>query len=364
MRLIPFCAALLWLNHPFLSAATVPIITLDQQQALGIHTTTPVADDVAVRTTAIGIVQQAPNARWTVARPYALQVKQLHVKVGDSVKQGQILADIFVPELQKLEHQYHNALSSAHLAQQKKQREAQLLKEGIIAPKQYEVTQTEYQQTQENALAIFTQMARMGLTESELNLLKDPNNRHLEGRITLNAPAKGKIQQISLTIGDVLDANQPLMQLVTSDALTLEVALTSDQLGQLQVGDELSLTDGTKANITYIQNRLSDAQKVMVTANFQHPSLRAGQRVSVQLNQNAVTELSSWRLPRQAIIYINNQPHVFVINREQLSAVNVELVRATREGWVVKARELNENSAVIVGGTAAAKAIFTESAAP
>lgn len=364
MRLIQLCAALLWLNHSLLSAATPPMITLDQQQALGIHTTTPVADDVAIRASAIGVVQQSPSSRWTVAKPYALQVKQLHVKVGDSVKQGQVLADIFVPELQILEHQYHNALSSAQLAQQKKQREAQLLKEGIIALKQYEVTQTEYQQAQENALAIFTQMARMGLTESELALLKDPKNRHLEGRITLNAPAEGKIQQISLTAGDSFDANQPLMTLLTSNSLTLEVALTQNQLGQLQVGDDLILTDGTKANIINIQNRLSDAQKVMVTANFQHPNLRAGQRVSVHVNQNTINELPNWRLPRQAIVYVNNLPHIFLLNEQQLSALNVELVRATREGWVVKVKDLNEKSSIIISGTAAAKAIYTESTAP
>ncbi|MBD3766466.1 MAG: efflux RND transporter periplasmic adaptor subunit [Gammaproteobacteria bacterium] len=364
MRLIQLCAALLSLNHPFLSAATLPIITPDQQQALGIHTTPPVADDVAIRTTAIGVVQQAPNSRWTVAKPYALQVKQLHVKVGDSVKQGQVLAEIFVPELQKLEHLYHNALSSAHLAQQKIQREAQLLKEGIIAPKQYEVTQTEYQQAQENALAIFTQIARMELTESELALLKDPKNRHLEGHITLNAPADGKIQQIALTVGDSFDANQTLMNLLTSDALTLEVALTLDQLGQLQIGDKLRLVDGSTAKIINIQNRLSDAQKVIVTANFQHPNLRAGQRVYVQVSQNSITELPNWRLPRQAIVYVNNLPHIFVLAEQQLSAMRVELVRATREGWVVKANELSAKSAVIISGTAAAKAIYTESVAP
>lgn len=345
-------------------ANTSPTITTEQQQALGIHTTPPVADDVAVRATVIGIVQQAPSSRVTIAKPYALQVKALFIKAGERVKQGQVLADIFVPELQKLEHQYHNAISSAHLAQQKQQREAQLLKEGIIAPKQYEVTQTEYQQAQENALAIFTQMARMGLTDAELALLKDPKNRHLEGRISLNAPAEGKIQQISLTVGDGFDANQALMTLLTNDSLTLEVALTPDQLGALQIGDSLSLVDGTKANIINIQNKLSDAQKVMVTANFQHPNLRAGQRVSVNVSQSNISELPSWRLPRQAVVYVNNLPHVFVLINQQLEALNVELVRATREGWVVKAKGLNEASAVIISGTAAAKAIYTESEAP
>ncbi len=345
-------------------AAATATLSLEQQQALGIHTTPPIADDVAVRAMVIGVVQQAPSARWTLSKPYALQVKQLYVKVGDSVKPGQVVADIFVPELQKLEHQYHNALSSAQLAQQKKQREAQLLKEGIIAPKQYEVTQTEYQQAEEDALGIFTQMQRMGLTQSELRLLKDPKNRHLEGHITLNAPAEGKVQQISLTMGESVDANKTLMTLLTSDALTLEVGLTQAQLGNLQLGDFLSLSDGTQARIINIQNTLSDAQKVMVTASFQHASLRAGQRVSVQLSETSANALPSWRLPRQAIVYINNLPHVFVVNAQALSAIKVELVRATREGWVVRAPALNEQSAVIISGTAAAKSIYTESIAP
>lgn len=363
MRFILFALSVAWLHNSCFAAA--PIISSDQQTSLGIHTTPPVADDVQVRATVMGLVKQAPNAVWTVSKPYALQVKQLSVKMGDSVKKGQILAEIFVPDLQKLEHEYHNALSSAQLAQQKKQREAQLLKEGIIAPKQYEVTQTEYQQAQENALAIFTQMGRMGLTESELALLKDPKNRHLEGKISLNAQTEGKVQQISMSIGESFDANQSLMTLLTSDALTLEVGLTQAQLGQLTVGDRLNLTDGTPANIINIQNLLSDAQKVMVTASFQHPNLRAGQRVYVQLKQAVnATDAPAWRIPRQAIVYVKNQPHVFTIHEQQLIAIPIELVRATREGWVVRGQGLTESSAVIVSGTAAAKAIFSESEAP
>ena len=335
MRFIQFWPLVMLLSSLGLLAADLPSITLDQQQALGIHTTPPVADDVAIRAQVMAVV-----------------------------KQGQVLAEIFVPELQMLEHQYHNALSSAQLTQQKKQREAQLLKEGIIAAKQYEVTQMEYQQAQENALAIFTQMARMGLTESELSLLKDPKNRHLEGLISLNAPVEAKVQQMALVVGDGFDANQPLMTLLTSDALTLEIPLTQTQLGQLQVGQSLSLIDGTRATIINIQNLLSEAQKVMVTASFQHHTLRAGQRVVVLLNQDENQTIPSWRLPRQAIVYLQNQPHVFVINQGQLSAIQVELLRATREGWVILSKELTEQSAVVVSGTAAAKAIYTEGVAP
>lgn len=364
MRFIQFWPLVMLLSSLGLLAADLPSITLDQQQALGIHTTPPVADDVAIRAQVMAVVKQAPSALSTISKPYALQVKQVRVQVGDVVKQGQVLAEIFVPELQILEHQYHNALSSAQLTQQKKQREAQLLKEGIIAAKQYEVTQMEYQQAQENALAIFTQMARMGLTESELSLLKDPKNRHLEGRISLNAPVEAKVQQMALVAGDGFDANQPLMTLLTNDALTLEIPLTQTQLGQLQLGQSLSLIDGTRATIINIQNLLSEAQKVMVTASFKHQKLRAGQRVAVLLNQDDTQVASSWSLPRQAIVYLQNQPHVFVINQGQLNAVQVELLRATREGWVIVAKELTEQSAVVVSGTAAAKAIYTEGVAP
>lgn len=364
MQLLRICVLILWLHGPYVFAASLPTINTEQQQALGIHTTPPVADDVAIRASAIGVVQEAPSSKLTIAKPYALQVKQLRIKVGNHVNPGQVLADIFVPELQKLEHQYHNALSTVQLAHQKKQREAQLLKANIIPVKQFEATQTEYQQAQENAQAILTQMERMGLTEAELALLKDPKNRHLEGRITLNSPVSGKIQQILLTEGDSFDANQTLMTLITNNELLLEVALTPNQLGQLTVGDSISLADGSKATITHIQNQLSNAQKVIIFASIQHAHLRAGQRVSLLLEQTSQEPLVNWRLPRQAIVYINNLPHIFVLNEQQLSPVQVELVRATREGWVVKAKALTKDSQVIISGTAAAKAIYTKVVTP
>lgn len=337
-------------------------ISLEQQASLGIRTTLPVADDVNIRASVMGVVQQAPNALFNVAKPFGLQVKQLNVRVGDYVKQGQVLALVFVPELQKREHQYHNALSSEQLLRQKKQREAQLFKEGIIAAKQFEVTQMEHLQAQENVLAIFTELARMGLSEAELALLKDPRNRHLEGTMTLNAPMDGQVQQIHLTQGDSFDAHQSLITLLVNHALTVEMALTSDQLGQLQVGDKLKLSDGTPIQIILIQNKLSDAQKVMVTASFHHHRFRAGERVYVLINQDQTSKSSQtfWRLPRQAVIYLNNRPHIFLLNQQQLSVHEVGLIKATREGWVVETDRLTEQTAVVVSGTAAVKAIYNE----
>ena len=343
---------------------TSPTITAEQQLSLGIHTTPPIADDVPIRASVMGLVQQSPMSLMNISRPYELQIKQLLVKEGDLVKQGQALAILYVPELHQLEHHYHNALSSAQLAEQKKQREANLLKEGIVALKQYEVTQLEYQHAKENAMAIITQISRMDLTNDELALLKDPRNRHLEGKISLNAPADGKVQQIHLTVGDSFDANQPLMTLLTSNALTIEIPLTQSQLGQLAVGQTLQLSDTTPIKVINIQNHLSDAQKVMATASFQHTSLRAGQRIQVHLTQDKSRDRPLWRLPRQAVVYLNNQPHVFLLTQQQLSAQAVELIRATREGWVVTADDLTSESAVITSGTAATKAIYNESLAP
>lgn len=344
-------------------AKSTPTISAEQQQALGIHTTPPVADDVPISASVIGLVQQPPAALTNISRPYELQIKQLLVKEGDWVKQGQALAVLYVPQLHQLEHQYHNALSSAQLAEQKKQREARLLNEGIVPLKQYEVTQLEYQHAKENAMAIITQISRMDLTNDDLTILKDPRNRHLEGKINLNAPADGKVQQINLTVGDSFDANQPLMTLLTSNTLTIDIPLTQAQLGQLTVGDTLQLSDDTPIKVINIQSLVSDAQKVMVTASFQHPNLRAGQRTRVNLSAQIPSKSSLWRLPRQAVVYLENRAHVFLLKQQQLSAHPLELIRATREGWVVASDELTSTSAVVVSGTAAAKAIYTESLA-
>lgn len=348
--------SLLWAMTP-LHAAT---LTLTQQQSLGIHTAPPIQDDVSSAQAVIAQVKLAPNALMHLAKPYALQVRQLHVKVGDFVQQNMPLAVIYIPELQQLEHQFHNSLTTLKLATQKNQRDAQLYRDGIIAKKQYEASHTEYLQAQENKVALLTQLSRMGLSASEMALLEDPSNQHLEGEIVLRAPIDGRIQDVKVTQGDSLSANQTLISLLAHNQLMVDIPLNLTQAANLSVGQTLMTSEHIPLHITTIQNNLSLAQKVTVSASIANEShYKPGQRIYVQLTTSEDMQ-SLWRLPRQAIIYLDNQPHIFVVNQGELQAQGVTLIRATREGWVIANNQLSATSAVVVSGTAAAKSVWQQ----
>lgn len=349
-----FALAILFVHLPSFAENQLSDI---QQKALGIRTSPPILDDAAVSTTALGQLQLAPTSQLTISRPFNLQVQKILVHPGEQVNLDQPLAMIYVPDLQTLEHRYHNAKTLAQLTTHKLQRETQLFKEGVISRKQFETTQAEAQQSEENLVGEYNLLVKMGLTKSELATLQGSQNHHLEGEITLNADRAGTINQINISSGQSITANSQIMTLLTSPDLTIDIPLTTQQLSSVSIGDQLHLEDNTPVTITNIQAKLSDAQKVIATGKLNHNQLKAGQWVTVYLPQKQ--RVQTWRLPRQAITYLNNEPSILILNQQHIESTPVKLIRATREGWVVECSALNTQSQVIVSGTAAAKGLLT-----
>lgn len=350
MKALLFGLALL-VNHTTTMAVTA--ITQAQASQLGITSSALIADDTAIAGSLLGQVQTAPQATQLIAHPFGVQVIKWHVTLGQKVKPDQDLLTAFSPTLLELEHQLHNALSAQKLAQQRLGREAQLVKEGISPRKQLEVTQDEATQASENVDGLLNQLEQMGLSDKELKKLKAM--QHLEGKFTVQAPVAGKVSAIYASLGQSMSANTTLMTLIQSSDLIVEIPMPPMQAAQLNVGQILTLEDNTPLRIEAFRTQLSDAQKTSVLCSAQHAGLTAGQWVRVNLPSDQ--RIQTWRIPRNAITHINNKPHIFIRHTDNIEVLAVTLIRATRDGWVISAPELNAETRIVVSGTAAAKGL-------
>lgn len=350
--MMPFLGLLLFALSPLTLAATP--LNDEQARNLGISTAAPIADDTAMASSFLGQVQIAPQAKRLIARPYQLQILSWQVSLGDRVNPGQPLLSAYSPALQALEHKFHNAHYQAQLAGQKLERERKLISEGIISRKQFEVTQAEYRQAQENHDGLLSELSRMGLSEQEMTTLK--NNQHLDGHITLTAPSAGRVASLNVSQGQSVAENTTLLTLLASDELTIDIPMPPAQAATLKTGDQLYLSDQTPIRIEAFRAQVSDAQKTLVIGSTRHPDLKPGQWIRVNLPKQ--TNNIHWRVPRSALIHLNNQPHLILRTTQGLEAIEVILVRASRDGWVISSPHIHSDSRILVSGTAAAKGMM------
>ncbi len=329
-------------------------LTEVQQIKLGVRTSPLLADDVIADHRYLGQVQYAPNSQQILSKPYNLQVMRWLVSLGDQVHTGQTLADIYVPDMVAVEHEYHRLISAVKLAKQKQQREQTLIQQGVVSQKQYQQTQAEYSQLQEQLDTVSNQLRLMGVSADGFAILN--RDQHLNGRVTLNAPCVGVVSDISAGVNQSLPANEGLISLITDQSLLVHIPVSVDSAQSIAVGQALRLENGTPLSVQTIQPQVSDAQKRVVIARVQADQLKAGQWVKVIFPSQG--KVPQWRVARQSITYIDNQPHLLVLTNHQISAIAVSLISSTREGWVVEGEGLSTETQVVVSGTSAVKAVL------
>ncbi len=108
-----------------------------QQRNLGIKTTalqlsSSMADQASTQAYPAEVVVPVDQVR-VVSTAHAGLINQLTVTTGQTVKRGQVLAQITSPELVTVQREFLQSQAQSRLAKQSLDRDAALFKEGIIA---------------------------------------------------------------------------------------------------------------------------------------------------------------------------------------------------------------------------------------
>ncbi|MHB1669120.1 efflux RND transporter periplasmic adaptor subunit, partial [Thiomonas sp.] len=106
-------------------------INPEQQTALGVHLATVQAAGAAKISLPARVVVPTSQQAVVVA-PAAGLVTRLLVTAGDTVKRGQLLAELSSPQIAQLQRQRNESAIQRNLARAQEQRDALLSQEGII----------------------------------------------------------------------------------------------------------------------------------------------------------------------------------------------------------------------------------------
>jgi membrane fusion protein (multidrug efflux system) len=156
------------------------------------------------------------------------------------------------------------ARSEAALADSDRHRYAGLLEAGSISPSEFDHKQSAAQVAGAKAQAAeaAVQQARATLTRlrAELKVQEDhidqartdlDQARTQLGRTTVVAPADGVLAQKDVDPGQVIQAGQPLMQLVREDSMYVDANFKETQLHDIRLGDEAEVDIDAYPGVTF-----------------------------------------------------------------------------------------------------------------
>lgn len=198
-------------------------INTEQQTVMGVHLAAVQAAETAKISLPARVVVPTSQQAVVVA-PAAGLVTRLLVTAGDTVKRGQLLAELSSPQIAQLQRQRNESAIQRNLARAQEQRDALLSQEGIIPAARLQSAQARLSEANEM------------LSERELALKLASGDAGLDGRARVLAPMSGIVAKATAVLGQRVDMVTPLFSITALGRLWLEIEATPQQAAVLQPG--------------------------------------------------------------------------------------------------------------------------------
>lgn len=312
-----------------------------------------------------------PSGEYVVSASQAGQVAKLLAGLGDSVKKGQLLAELNSSDLVTMQQQYLSANSELHLQQLAYEREKKLYEDGIVAKRRWLETESLYHASAYAASEHRQLLVIAGMTGAEIDLLTKTHK--LSGRLHIRAPIAGVVMERMALAGERVDSLTPLYRIADLRELWLEINIPQERMGDIGLGDTVLLekpvadnsdlelrknpvTMPVKAQITLLgQNVNPENQTVVARAviNGIQNEVRPGQRINVQVVQK--NSNPAFSVPNTAIIQHRGQSYLFVRNAEGFIAQPVTVI-GKQDDKTTLTGDLKGNEDIAITGAVALKA--------
>jgi len=296
-----------------------------------------------------------PSQEYIVSAPQSALVSQLKVMTGDSVKKGQLVAQLKSPELLNLQQQFLRALSAKQLAWANYQRDKKLFDEGIIARKRWQEARSHYNNAESEVSATQQLLQISGMSKASIK--KVAKTRRLNSQLNIYAPVTGIVLETFVVTGERLEMLAPLYRIANLDQLWLEIKLPQEQVNNVKIGDQIVVQNtAVKAKISLLgQSVNKENQTVLARAIIHQPTheLRAGQKVNTQIIQTSYQVF--FEVPNAAIAQREGQAYIFVRLESGFEVKAIKVVGKHKDYSVITA-DLNGTEDIALRGAAALKA--------
>jgi cobalt-zinc-cadmium efflux system membrane fusion protein len=300
-----------------------------------------------------GVVE--PNAyRQVVVTPLvAGRVTKIGPALGDRVRRGQTLAEIYSPALAEAQTRYVSAQAMLDAHDRELQRTQKLVEIGAASRQELEKIHAEHAAQTAAVQSARSQLELLGVSASALENMAPSHS--VSATTTVPAPIDGVVTERGANVGLNVDTATKLFTIVDLSTVWIVANVYEKDFSLVRVGSEVALTTSARPELTlrgrvaYIDPQVSDDTRT-AKARIEVPNpggeLRLGMYADVVVA--GASGASSLRVPRSAVqnvgdrtvVYLANpkEPGKFIEREVRLSPSSgeqVEVVSGVKPGDVV-----------------------------
>jgi cobalt-zinc-cadmium efflux system membrane fusion protein len=355
--LVP-CALLF--STPATAAENSIAIAPEHIQNLGIVLGKPEPAKQIPLLTAPAKVVVPPSHDYSVSASQSGLIIRLNASIGDTVKKGEVLAELNSPDLLTLQREYLKAESALQLGSLFFQRDKKLFEEGVIPERRWQETHSQYLAFASEANEHRQLLEIAGMTAAEIKQLK--SSHRLSSRLKVLSPITGTVMERMGVAGSRVDMLTPLYRIADLSELWLEINIPQERAAGVKIGDSVEMDSAERqggtamAKISLLsQNVNPDNQTVLARAVIQgeQSAIRPGQRINIRIIRTP--EKPAYQVPNIAIAKHEGKAYLFIRSQTGFNAVPVAVIGKQGESSTIEGN-LTGNEDIAVKGAAALKA--------
>lgn len=268
-----------------------------------------------------------PKEQVDVTAKVTGRLLKLHLKIGDTIREGDLIAELEGDEMQQQVNRAQASIGVARALMQQRQAEQEnakaelsraqsLLDDGLISPQDFASTKTQLQVV--DAQVEFSR-AQTGQTEAELRELKI----RLE-QTKIYAPMSGIVATRFVDQGAIISPSTPILRIVNLSTMVTLANVPERNIGRLGVGNTAEIEVdampgeiliGRVARIAPVLDAATRTALVEIDVPNPGSRLKAEMFVRIRLDTGAMRE--AVLIPREGLVYRGTQPGVYVIEGDR-----------------------------------------------
>jgi len=271
------------------------------------------------------------------------QIRQRFVDIGQHVDAGQVLMDLYNPNLEPAAEAVKHRLAqleAEHVQAQNELIRLETLYQRGVIPRQ----ELEQQQARVDALAASVDNAAASLVQAN----------QLLAETRLQAPFSGTVEAILLEPGEYAQPGQPVLRIASDARMETEIRIPGHLTRNLEAGQQLpvwfslSPAQPFEGNVIEIgQSNTSGSALYPVVLALENNNVRAGEALEVGVPQRNDAALVA---PLATIMRSADGLTVFRVSNNHVQRVQVEVEQLQGELAVLKPGNITEGDQLVYAG--------------
>lgn len=346
-------------SEPPLEPQDIPQVHGDQirfskrfADQIGLKTETVSEGSVVPTLAVVGTVAFDPHYVAKIGTRLRGIVRDVHRVEGDVVKKNEVLATIDSPELGEAQAALTSLRAELEAAQHNAKREGNLAALKLTTLKESEQAWSLLERYRALLRAAEHKVAALAGTK--------PSADQPIGVHSITSPLDGTVFERRISKGHFIDGDYTAFVVGKLDRVWVELSVYEQAIQKIRVGDEVQLRPlgfrgkplkGLVARDVQVVDEDTRSAPIRVQVDNHERLLRPGQAVDALVRTASVAEAPGPVIPTSAIIYIDGEPVVFVVDApDSVRLTRIEAGASDAERTAVKSG-LKVGDQVVVEGT-------------